>query len=279
MDDGNNDTVFEIPSLPTIITENTWSHAPEHNDPWADVFESDYSSPSQLPSIPPPTSRDTTHNTTLASTSLLSPPSRTSMPSDSPQEPQQTRAHEPGPATISPLHGIISDVPRLRAAHEAAGYREGISASKARYVQAGFDEGWVLGAEVGYAVGFVLAALEGVVAAVEKNGTQDGDGCEGKGAGDEGGEEGGKELAGLAAQARRELEGGGVFTGEWFDEEGVWRWEMDRVGEGRGAEEHFSLQDIAMAHPLVKKWMGEVDRISLSLTEGKGQVVLRPSRR
>src|ERR1700761_2373964 len=41
-----------------------------------------------------------------------------------------------------------SDVPRLRSTHVTNGYREGIAASKEQHIQAGFDEGYSLGAEV-----------------------------------------------------------------------------------------------------------------------------------
>ena len=58
-----------------------------------------------------------------------------------------------------------SDIPRLRAVHHKAGYRDGISDAKhtSSAVQEGFDDGYVLGAEVGWRVGLILGLLEGLV--------------------------------------------------------------------------------------------------------------------
>src|ERR1700761_7278498 len=68
------------------------------------------------------------------------------------------------PLDISQPDRQVSDVPRVQAAHTTAGYRDGIAVAKAEYVQAGFDEGYGLGGEVGRAVGWILGALEGLVA-------------------------------------------------------------------------------------------------------------------
>src|ERR1700761_4703178 len=56
-----------------------------------------------------------------------------------------------------------SDVPRLRSTHVTNGYREGIAASKEKFVQEGFDEGYALGAELGLKAGWCLGVLEGLL--------------------------------------------------------------------------------------------------------------------
>ena len=60
----------------------------------------------------------------------------------------------------------ISDVPRLRSIHVTSGYRDGIANGKMQSVQAGFDEGYSLGAVLGLKAGWILGVLEGLIAAV-----------------------------------------------------------------------------------------------------------------
>jgi hypothetical protein len=56
-----------------------------------------------------------------------------------------------------------SDLPALRRQHVTAGYRDGISASKAENVQEGFDGGYPVGTQFGLRVGTILGILEGVI--------------------------------------------------------------------------------------------------------------------
>ncbi|KZF20432.1 hypothetical protein L228DRAFT_240952 [Xylona heveae TC161] len=63
-----------------------------------------------------------------------------------------------------------SDIPRLRSVHSTAGYRDGIAFAKNEYIQAGFDEGYALGAVIGLRIGWILGALEGLWIALEKSG-------------------------------------------------------------------------------------------------------------
>lgn len=132
----------------------------------------------------------------------------------------------------SSSHQHPSDIPRLQQEHATAGYRDGITAAKAASAQAGFDEGFGLGAVIGARAGRVLGVLEGLSGAVP---------------GDEG-------LKGLVEDARRELGVVEVFGREYWDGEGVWRYEvLSPGGEGKG-EEEIVFSDVAGAHPLVRKW-------------------------
>ncbi|KAI9821485.1 MAG: Essential protein Yae1, N terminal [Thelocarpon impressellum] len=101
---------------------------------------------------------------------------------------------------------LISTLPSLRKAHETLGYRDGITASKASSVQAGFDEGYALGAARGLRAGCLLGALEGLRSA-------------------------------RVGEARRELgvEAGGGEVRRW---EGIVRAE----GKGRGLELELELE-------------------------------------
>ena len=60
-----------------------------------------------------------------------------------------------------------SEVPRLREQHTTAGYRDGIAQGKNTSVQRGFDEGYELGATIASRAGYIIGALEGMVAACE----------------------------------------------------------------------------------------------------------------
>lgn len=60
----------------------------------------------------------------------------------------------------------VSDVPRLRSVHVTAGYRDGIADGKTRSVQAGFDEGYSLGAVMGLNVGWIMGILDGLIVAM-----------------------------------------------------------------------------------------------------------------
>ncbi|TVY31571.1 Uncharacterized protein LSUB1_G008387, partial [Lachnellula subtilissima] len=74
----------------------------------------------------------------------------------------------PSPSFENPRGGNLepSDVPRLKEKHETEGYRDGVSKGKAETVQAGFDEGYGLGAVLGLRIGKNLGLLEGIWRAV-----------------------------------------------------------------------------------------------------------------
>ncbi|KAK4132819.1 hypothetical protein BT67DRAFT_463428 [Trichocladium antarcticum] len=152
-------------------------------------------------------------------------------------------------------HQHPSDIPRLSQAHTNAGYRDGITLAKARTAQAGFDEGYGLGATIGARAGQLLGVLEGLAAAVGLHSLsqQRGSGRGGDGGGDGGADEGKEEaarLGALLAEARRELSvrGGGLVV----------------------------FADVAAAHPLVRKWdgivRGEAERYGVDLEVLKDEV-------
>lgn len=137
------------------------------------------------------------------------------------------------PSHHTPSHHP-SDIPRLQQEHATAGYRDGITAAKAASAQAGFDEGFGLGAVIGARAGRVLGLIEGLAGAVPS---------------DDG-------LRKLLEDAKRELGVVSIFGPEYWDGEGVWRYEVAPAGGGAKAEEEIVFADVAGAHPLVRKWEG-----------------------
>lgn len=139
-------------------------------------------------------------------------------------------------------NGEYSDVPRLKEKHETEGYRDGVTEGKAESVQAGFDEGYGLGAVLGLKIGKILGLLEGIYSAVK---SAEGEEWEGEK----------KRTENLFEEAKKELGTQNVFAREWWGEDGIWKFEVP--GEGEGKEVVF--EDVAKAHPLMKKWQGVVD--------------------
>jgi hypothetical protein len=160
----------------------------------------------------------------------------------------------------------VSDIPRLSQAHTTAGYRDGITAAKARTAQQGFDEGYGLGATIGARAGQLLGVLEGLAAAVGLHSLSLQSPSSSSSASTSGGVEreisawAGREEArrieGLLNEARRELSVRGVFDGEFWAMDGNWRYEVAGVG-GLG-EDGVVFADVAEAHPLLRKWSGIV---------------------
>ncbi|RKU48521.1 Essential protein Yae1, N terminal [Coniochaeta pulveracea] len=132
-----------------------------------------------------------------------------------------------------------SDIHRLQQEHSTAGYRDGITNAKAASAQKGFDEGFGLGAVIGSRCGLVLGLLEGVVNALSAE------------------TEGRKEVEGLLVEARKELDVVSVFGREYWDGEGVWKYEV----KGDGGEGEVLFADVAGAHPLVRKWAERVREV------------------
>lgn len=169
---------------------------------------------------------------------------------------------EPTSPKISP---VPSDIPRLRAAHSTAGYRDGISLSKESFLQAGFNEGYSLGAAIGLRVGYVLGILEGLCAAlgtsVRRDSNNDrletrdlqvrGDGIR---------------MGGLFKEALHDLSIEKIFGQEWFGEDGNWKYEVRGSGELDGAGcEDVTLEQVAEQHPIVQIWTRRVGEEMLHL--------------
>ncbi|KAM0718129.1 hypothetical protein Q7P37_006461 [Cladosporium fusiforme] len=136
----------------------------------------------------------------------------------------------------------VSDIPRLRSRHVTEGYREGIAESKEKYIQAGFDEGYSLGAELGLKAGWCLGVLEGICKAWEKarvDGGKEPSGCL---------EDGAKPTE-LYEKAKDELQLQKLFDPAYFGTDGIWLYDVP------GAEEETTFRDVALAHPVLSPWM------------------------
>lgn len=142
-----------------------------------------------------------------------------------------------------------SDIPRLQQEHMTAGYRDGITAAKAGSVQAGFDEGFGLGATIGLRAGELLGILEGIAGAVPDA---------------EAGIEQSPTPAALLASARDELSTKNIYSPEYWNTDGTWKYDVQVAS---GAEGDVTFPDVADSHPLLRKWSAlvetEVERWSI----------------
>ncbi|KAK3987781.1 hypothetical protein QBC44DRAFT_330933 [Cladorrhinum sp. PSN332] len=151
-----------------------------------------------------------------------------------------------------------SDIPRLQQEHTTAGYRDGITFAKSQHVQAGFDEGYGLGATIGARAGQLLGLLEGLAAAIGLHSlscppspprAQET-----------------RRIEALLNEARKELSVQSVFGKEYWGEDGTWRYEVvggreegEREEEEEEDDDHeVVFGDVAGAHPLLRKWDGIV---------------------
>ncbi|KKY31250.1 putative abc1 domain containing protein [Diaporthe ampelina] len=136
-----------------------------------------------------------------------------------------------------------SDMHRLRQEHTTAGYREGITVAKGASIQAGFDEGFGLGATIGLKVGYLLGVLEGVAAALSRDPSH---------------ASAHAEAARQLAEARGELGAQAVFSPEYWDSDGTWKYEVGGQG-GQADDDEVVFSHVAEAHPLVRKWTSAVE--------------------
>ncbi|EKG11641.1 Essential protein Yae1 [Macrophomina phaseolina MS6] len=145
----------------------------------------------------------------------------------------------------------VSDIPRLRSTHVTAGYRDGISESKAGHVQQGFDEGFPLGAVLGIKAGWVLGTLEGVAVALRAVALRKGKSDERKEAADAF-----ERARKLLVMARKELDIVSLFGQQYFDDEGIWKYEVN------GQEGDITFEQVAAQHPLLSKWLSAVEKLA-----------------
>ncbi|KAK0735061.1 hypothetical protein B0T26DRAFT_622331, partial [Lasiosphaeria miniovina] len=147
-------------------------------------------------------------------------------------------------------HAHPSDVPRLQQEHTTAGYRDGIAAAKGLSAQAGFDEGFGLGATIGARAGQLLGVLEGLAAAATQMPEAEA-----------------ARVRGLLAEARRELCVQAVFGELYWARDGTWSYDFpepkpgpEQSGRegGSGGSGDVVFADVAAAHPLLRKWDGVV---------------------
>jgi len=162
----------------------------------------------------------------------------------------------------------VSDVPRLQAIHSTAGYRDGLSTAKEKFVQEGFDEGFALGAELGRIVGYLLGVLEAVQAALERATRTSGAVIDPRSA---------SRMTDLLKKAREELDLRQVFGETYFGQDGLWKYPVHNTGattaenqegedtalrDSEDADEDLTFDKVARAHPLVLKWRLQVESLA-----------------
>lgn len=141
-----------------------------------------------------------------------------------------------GPAAsgIQGAADISLDTRRLQAQHNTVGYREGIAAGKASSIQAGFDQGFALGANIGIRAGQILGLLEGIRAALVDVGAAD-------------------EFVhadSLLSRATAQLNPESLFTPEFWASDGTWIYSVTPSDEGGDILD----SDVADQHPLIATW-------------------------
>jgi hypothetical protein len=234
-------------------------------DPFEDVFESDQ---------PPRTATSALDDQTSSSSNTDHPPSAAAA---------AAAASRSGFSTNE-----VSDVPRLQAIHSTAGYRDGVSTAKEKFLQEGFDEGFALGAELGRIVGHLLGAVEAAHAALEKAGrisaavddAQDGRAAAVAAAAAASSDGSLSRIvdAGLLARvadllekAREELSLAHVFGQAHFDRDGIWTYAVENdaapssSASPENEDETVTFARVARAHPIVLEWTRHLDALAAEL--------------
>lgn len=136
------------------------------------------------------------------------------------------------PSSSSSSRLASADLRKLQHTHSTLGYRDGITAGKAGFIQAGFDEGYPLGGRIGLRVGWIQGVLRGLALISPLD----------------------SEVARAVRDAERELATEAIFSGRWWDNFGVWRWPVDRTDADGGA----TLDDVVDAFPVLSQWLERV---------------------
>ncbi|KAI2632754.1 hypothetical protein GGS21DRAFT_140869 [Xylaria nigripes] len=129
---------------------------------------------------------------------------------------------------------ISLDARRLQAQHNTVGYRQGITDGKAATIQAGFDDGFALGAHIGVKAGQILGVLESIGIAVAEIGL-----------GDEA-----ARVFNILSEAAAELNPKGLFTSDFWAPDGAWTYAVMTSDN----EDKITHQEVAEQHPLIIKW-------------------------
>jgi hypothetical protein len=167
----------------------------------------------------------------------------------------------------------LSEVPRMQSIHNTAGYRDGVAASKEGHVQDGFDEGYTLGAEIGFRVGWIIGVLEGLlVGAHSSTATSPADVSKTLPRLAVSSSQGDQEAAfhvqdtarQLLVEARSELTPQILYSEEYFQPDGVWKYELS-AADHVTAESGTTFSTVAAEHPLVFKWNCKVRQLSNSI--------------
>jgi len=138
-----------------------------------------------------------------------------------------------------------SDVPRLRETHFTNGYREGVAEAKESFIQAGFDEGFSVGAEIGYAAGECLGLLDGLCLSIARlnnaaAATSSADANEPSTLQQEARE--------MLTKAKQDLSPPSLFDQAFFAPDGKQKYGVSET------ENH--------VHPLISKWKHEIDDLA-----------------
>ena len=131
------------------------------------------------------------------------------------------------------------DTRRLQVTHSTTGYREGITEGKAQSIQAGFDEGYGLGANIGLKAGHILGLLEGITAALGQHSAGDADHPNEH-----------ARVNQLLVSARVELKTESIFDEACWTPDGSWKYDV----ESSRHDGEILFEDVAEAPPLITKW-------------------------
>ncbi|KAI1771604.1 hypothetical protein F4818DRAFT_196384 [Hypoxylon cercidicola] len=155
--------------------------------------------------------------------------------------------HGPSSATsqiaASEYNAISLDTRKLQAQHSTEGYRDGIANGKADRIQAGFDQGFALGANIGLSAGRLLGVLEGLVASFGENGLDEP-----------------AQIGQLLSDATKELSESSIFAEEYWGHDGTWKYPVAQEEVGNKDE---MLANIARRHPGIAKWEKKVKDVKI----------------
>jgi len=165
----------------------------------------------------------------------------------------------PGEGPTQPGSSHPSDMARLQQEHATAGYREGLTAAKAKSIQAGFDEGFSLGAAIGMKAGELLGLLDGIASALASS--------------DDASSRRAAEV--LLAEAAQELATKSIFNPEYWAADGTWRYDVTEAAGGGDGDIVFA--DVADSHPLIRKWTALVEDEVRRWGIDRELVLLRPA--
>ncbi|KAI9743470.1 MAG: Essential protein Yae1, N terminal [Claussenomyces sp. TS43310] len=172
-------------------------------------------------------------------------------------EPSSTPLADEGAAENRGLDSRLdepSDIPRMRSEHSTAGYRDGLTAAKGQYIQEGFDEGYSLGAVIGLRAGSIIGIFEGLYSALAGASISVDEGLSGETETASAVEKEAQRLKTMVEKVKVELQTEQIFGPAWWGEDGVWK--FDFKGEDEGET---TFNEIADAHPLIRKWEGSIN--------------------
>ena len=132
-----------------------------------------------------------------------------------------------------------SDIPRLRATHTTAGYRDGIALAREAAVQPGFDEGYVLGSAIGIRVGYLIGVMEGLSEALKKSTEVN--------------------LEAISTEMHKDFAISKLMGPDYINPDGTWSWSVGAMDGDEGP----TSREVANAHPLILKWRSIVRRYTI----------------